>query len=86
MADLRNFDEWDPGTVSAAQVMGGEPGLGAEYDLDVKGPVGNLAFQYVTTEFDPPHRFQRLWRFYLAYCEAAFRERHCLVVQVVIKK
>jgi cyclopropane-fatty-acyl-phospholipid synthase len=29
-------------------------------------------------------RFQRLWRFYLAYCEAAFRERHCLVVQVVL--
>ncbi len=30
-------------------------------------------------------RFQRLWRFYLAYCEAAFRERHCLVVQLVLK-
>ena len=29
-------------------------------------------------------RFQRLWRFYLAYCEAAFRERHCLVVQLVL--
>ncbi|MDA3040182.1 MAG: cyclopropane-fatty-acyl-phospholipid synthase [Actinomycetota bacterium] len=30
-------------------------------------------------------RFQRLWRFYLAYSEAAFRERHCLVVQLVLK-
>ena len=30
-------------------------------------------------------RFQRLWRFYLAYCEAAFRERHCLVVQLVLR-
>lgn len=30
-------------------------------------------------------RFQRLWRFYLAYCEAGFRERHCSVVQVLIE-
>jgi cyclopropane-fatty-acyl-phospholipid synthase len=29
-------------------------------------------------------RFCRLWEFYLAYCEAAFRERHCTVVQIVI--
>lgn len=57
MSDLRNFDEWDPGTVSAEQVMGGEPGMGAEYDLSVKAPVGNLPFRYVTTEFDPPNRF-----------------------------
>ncbi len=29
-------------------------------------------------------RFQRLWRFYLAYCEAGFLERHCTVNQVVL--
>lgn len=29
-------------------------------------------------------RFQRLWRFYLAYCEAAFRERHIKVAHIVI--
>ncbi len=29
-------------------------------------------------------RFRRLWRFYLAYCEAAFRERHCTVDQIVL--
>ena len=29
-------------------------------------------------------RFQRLWRFYLAYCEAGFRERHVRVVQLTI--
>ena len=29
-------------------------------------------------------RFQRLWRFYLAYCEAGFLERHCSVVQILI--
>lgn len=29
-------------------------------------------------------RFQRLWRFYLSYCEAGFLERHCTVVQIVL--
>jgi cyclopropane-fatty-acyl-phospholipid synthase len=28
-------------------------------------------------------RFRRLWRMYLAYCEAAFAERHCTVAQLV---
>jgi cyclopropane-fatty-acyl-phospholipid synthase len=31
-------------------------------------------------------RFIRLWRFYLAYCEAGFRERHCTVVHVVLER
>jgi cyclopropane-fatty-acyl-phospholipid synthase len=29
-------------------------------------------------------RFCRLWNFYLAYCEAGFRERHCTVNQIVL--
>jgi cyclopropane-fatty-acyl-phospholipid synthase len=29
-------------------------------------------------------RFRRLWRFYLAYCEAGFSERHCTVVHIVL--
>ena len=29
-------------------------------------------------------RFIRLWRFYLAYCEAAFTERHCTVNQLIL--
>ncbi len=29
-------------------------------------------------------RFIRLWRFYLAYCEAGFAERHCTVNQIVL--
>jgi cyclopropane-fatty-acyl-phospholipid synthase len=29
-------------------------------------------------------RFCRMWRFYLAYCEAGFRERHCTVNQIVL--
>ena len=28
--------------------------------------------------------FIRLWRFYLAYCEGGFRERHCGVVQMLL--
>jgi cyclopropane-fatty-acyl-phospholipid synthase len=31
-------------------------------------------------------RFQRLWRFYLAYCEAGFAERRIRDVQVVLAK
>lgn len=31
-------------------------------------------------------RFQRLWRMYLAYCEAAFLERHCLLHQLTFEK
>lgn len=31
-------------------------------------------------------RFQRLWRFYFAYCEAGFLERHCLVHQIVLER
>lgn len=29
-------------------------------------------------------RFRRLWRFYLAYCEAGFLERHCTVNQIIL--
>lgn len=29
-------------------------------------------------------RFCRLWRFYLAYCQAGFLERHCTVNQIVL--
>jgi cyclopropane-fatty-acyl-phospholipid synthase len=31
-------------------------------------------------------RFQRLWRFYLAYCEAGFREHHVRVVHLVLDR
>ena len=30
-------------------------------------------------------RFQRLWRFYLAYCEAGFREGHCTLHQITFE-
>jgi cyclopropane fatty-acyl-phospholipid synthase-like methyltransferase len=31
---------------------------------------------------DPDLRFRRLWEFYLAYCEAGFRERYVGLVQI----
>lgn len=31
-------------------------------------------------------RFQRLWRFYFAYCEGGFREHHVRVVQLTLEK
>jgi cyclopropane-fatty-acyl-phospholipid synthase len=31
-------------------------------------------------------RFCRLWRCYLAYCEAGFRERHCTVTHIVLER
>ncbi len=31
-------------------------------------------------------RFRRLWRFYLAYCEAGFRSRRTDVVQLVLDR
>jgi cyclopropane-fatty-acyl-phospholipid synthase len=31
-------------------------------------------------------RFERLWRFYLCYCEAAFEERHVSDVQMLLVK
>ena len=34
------------------------------------------------TELGLDERFQRLWRCYLAYCEAGFREHHCSLVQI----
>jgi len=35
---------------------------------------------------DLGERFQRLWDFYLCYCEAAFAERHVTDVQIVLAK
>ena len=35
---------------------------------------------------DLDERFQRLWRMYLAYCEAAFLERHCRLHQLTFQQ
>ena len=54
MANLSNFEEWDPGVVSAEQVTGNGPGLGAEYDVEVEGIVGTLTLRYRLTSHEPP--------------------------------
>lgn len=56
MSDLSKFDEWDPGTVSAVQVKGDRPRLGAAYDLKVKVPVRDVTMRYEVIEFDSPNR------------------------------
>ena len=52
MADLRNFEKWDPGVRSSRLVAGTEPGLGAAYDVTVTG----TELRYKVTEFVRPTR------------------------------
>lgn len=52
MADLRNFEQWDPGIESSTQVVGDGPGVGAEYDIEMS----MMTLRYVTTEYDAPAR------------------------------
>jgi cyclopropane-fatty-acyl-phospholipid synthase len=33
-----------------------------------------------------PERFVRMWRYYLAYCEAGFAERYTGTVQLLLEK
>jgi hypothetical protein len=54
MADLTNFERWDPGVVRAEQVVGARPGPDAAYDVSVKG--ARKPLRYVTDEYDPPKR------------------------------
>ena len=52
MADLRNFEEWDPGTSSARQAVGDGPEMAAEYDLKASG----ATLRYIVTGYDRPRR------------------------------
>ena len=54
MADLTNIERWDPGVARALQVAGNGPGLGAEYDVDVRRPMGVLTLRYCVMSFDAP--------------------------------
>jgi carbon monoxide dehydrogenase subunit G len=56
MADLRNFEEWDPGVQRATQVDGSGGGPDATFDVVVDAPGGGLTLRYVTTEYDEPRR------------------------------
>jgi hypothetical protein len=54
MADLTNFQRWDPGVLRAEQVVGARPGPDAAFDVTVKGMRKPL--RYVTNEYEPPTR------------------------------
>ena len=42
MADLRNFEKWDPGVASSVQVAGEGPGPDAVYDVDAESGNGRV--------------------------------------------
>lgn len=52
MADLSNFEEWDPGVSSSTVVPGTGPGVGAQYDVKVTG----TELRYEVLEHDAPRR------------------------------
>jgi hypothetical protein len=54
MADLTNFEKWDPGVVSARQVQGEGPGPDAAFEVEVKSVGGSMTLVYRTTEYDAP--------------------------------
>ncbi len=57
MAEVRNFERWDPGVVSAVQVDGEGPGPEAKYDLLTSNNGRETLFRYEVTEYRPPDRF-----------------------------
>jgi carbon monoxide dehydrogenase subunit G len=56
MADLRNFEQWDPGVQGVTQVAGDGAGSGASFDVVVDAPSRGLTLRYHTTQFDPPRK------------------------------
>lgn len=56
MADLRNFEQWDPGVQRATQVTGDGGGADAAFDVVVDAPGKGLTLRYETTEYDEPSR------------------------------
>jgi len=54
MADLRNFERWDPGVQGVTQVDGDGGGADATFDVVVDAPGDGLTLRYETTEWDAP--------------------------------
>ena len=54
MADLTTFAEWDPGVSSSVQVVGTEPGVGAEYEVEASGST----LRYIVEVYDAPNRIR----------------------------
>lgn len=54
MADVRNFESWDPGVVSVTQVSGTEASPDAVYDVVTSNGGREMTFRYRVTAFDRP--------------------------------
>lgn len=54
MADLRNFERWDPGVTKVVQVSGDGGGPDATFDVDVKSVGDSTTLRYVTVHHDAP--------------------------------
>ena len=54
MADLSNFEKWDPGVISAIQVRGNGPEPGAAFDVEVKAVPRPTTLRYRLITFDAP--------------------------------
>ena len=52
VADLRNFEDWDPGVESSTLVEGDGPGVGTAYDVKVKA----AELRYRTLAYDAPRK------------------------------
>ncbi len=55
MADLRNFEGWDPGVLEVQQVEGSSPAVGSEYDVTVQAVPKTMTLRYRITDYDPGH-------------------------------
>lgn len=55
MADLKNFEGWDPGVLGVEQVDGTSPVMGAEYDVTVQAVPKPMVLRYRIITFEP-HR------------------------------
>jgi len=53
-ADLRRFEDWDPGVRRSTQVVGDGPASGAAYDVVVAGFPSDLTLRYETVEHEAP--------------------------------
>lgn len=58
MADLRNFERWDPGVTKVVQVSGEGGGPDATFDVDVKSVGGTTTLRYVTVRHEAPRTVQ----------------------------
>lgn len=56
MANLANFERWDPGVVASRQIAGDGPGAEAVFEVEVKSVGGSMTLEYHTTEYEEPRR------------------------------